>query len=302
MTQRSAPMTRLLGLPFLLVLFFAHSSLPAQDLSSAVKVGSKFIPAESVAQALRSCEQHASHMGAPSCIDTYFAPRWLMDAETERLGLLTSPSLNHIRADILHARLTETIAAQIAEPSREEIDSFLKKHLRDFEKPLRIRIYRILVDKEEDARSILQKVTSTTSLTDFRAWARDHSVDRATNQRAGDLGFVWPDGSTDIPQVSAEPSLYQAALPLRDGEFAKEPVLEGARYAVLWRRGSLPASSMNDESRTAAELRLNEQKTEAELRKILTISSAQVRGRNDDLLGKLRRPGTALFKTPGDKR
>jgi len=59
---------------------------------------------------------------------------------------------------------------------------------------------------------------------------------------------------------------------------------------------------MNDESRTAAELRLNEQKTEAELRKILTISSAQVRGRNDDLLGKLRRPGTALFKTPGDKR
>src|SRR5690606_14494267 len=152
--------------------------------------------------------------------------------------LLKSPALSHVRADMLHTRLVETIAQGVPQPSEAEVNAYLKKHQRDFEKPLRIRIFRILVDKEEDARSILQKVTPTTTLTDFRAWARDHSIDRATNQRAGDLGFVWPDGSTDIPQVSAEPSLYQAALPLRDGEFAKEPVLEGARYAVLWRRGS----------------------------------------------------------------
>jgi hypothetical protein len=304
MTERKAPVARLLGLPAssVLALFFSHTSLSAQDLSTAVRVGPSFVDAGTLSSALSECEQHAAHMSAVSCVDTFFVPKWLMEAEAERSGLAKSQALRHVRADILHARLVETLAAQLPSLTEEDIDEYLKKHQRDFEKPLRIRIYRILLDTEEDARSLLQKVTATTNLTDFRAWARDHSIDRATNQRAGDLGFVWPDGSTDIPQVSAETTLYQAALTLEDGEIGKEPVREGPRYAVIWRRGSLPAVSMNEQSRMIARLRLGEQRTEAQLRKILTDSSALVRGRNDELLGKLRRNGVTLFQTPAERR
>src|SRR5690606_33712253 len=123
------------------------------------------------------------------------------------------------------------------------------KHEREFVKPLRVRIFRILVKTEQAALEILAKLGATTSISDFRKLARDHSVDKATNERGGDLGFVWPDGSSDVPQVSADPALYAAAIELADGEFSKSPIAEGDHFAVLWRRGSLPATARDDSSR-----------------------------------------------------
>src|SRR5690606_4375467 len=132
------------------------------------------------------------------------------------------------------------------------------KHQRDFEKPLRIRLFRILVASKSEAEEVLEELGSPTSIEPFRKIARAHSFDTATHERGGDLGFVWPNGSTDIPQVSAEPALYQAALQLKDGELAQEPIAEGDRFAVLWRRGSLAATTPSDESRKIAKVRIRE--------------------------------------------
>src|SRR5690606_33300409 len=59
--------------------------------------------------------------------------------------------------------------------------------------------------------------------------------------RGGDVGFVQPDGKTDVPRVRVPPALFEAAAAVNDGEFVAEPVPEGEHFAVVWRRGSLPA-------------------------------------------------------------
>jgi hypothetical protein len=174
----------------------------------------------------------------------------------------------------------------------------LKKHERDFEKPLRIRIFRILVSTEEAAKDVLGKLKATTTIADFRKLARDLSIDRATNERGGDLGFVWPDGSTDVPQVSADPALYTAARELVDGEFSKAPVKEGKHFAVLWRRGTLPAQLAEESSRDLARVRLLEENAASAAASLLSQLAKTVVGRDDELLGKLRRPEATLFREP----
>lgn len=77
----------------------------------------------------------------------------------------------------------------------------------------------------------------------WQALARQHSVDRATYLRAGDLGFVDPSGQTHRPQVRVASALYHAAMAVADGELVPAPVPEGRAWAVVWRRGSRPRRS-----------------------------------------------------------
>src|SRR5690606_26790841 len=57
------------------------------------------------------------------------------------------------------------------------------------------------------------------------------------------LGYVWPDGNTDVPQVRVSPAIFDAAKKLRDGELTPEPVPEGANWAVIWRRETRKATA-----------------------------------------------------------
>ena len=52
-----------------------------------------------------------------------------------------------------------------------------------------------------------------------------------------------PDGDTDTPRVRVDPALFRAAQAVKDGQFVPEPVKEGEKFAVVWRRGSLPAKA-----------------------------------------------------------
>jgi peptidyl-prolyl cis-trans isomerase C len=54
---------------------------------------------------------------------------------------------------------------------------------------------------------------------------------------------VHPDGDTDTPRVRVDPALFRAAQTVKDGEFVPQPVKESDKFAVIWRRGSLPAKS-----------------------------------------------------------
>ena len=270
----------------------------ASDLEAIVTVGSGGPTLAQTKRALEQCSAHAPELDLKTCIDRYWIPRWLLDAEAAARKLDQSSAVRPKRADILHATLVEKITSHVPTPSDEEIDAYLEQHRRDFEKPLRIRIFRIMVSTKEKAEEVRKQLDATTTLSDFRKLARDHSVDRATSERGGDLGFVWPDGSTDIPQVSAETSLYEAAQDLKDGEFSSQPVPERDHFAVIWRRGTLPATELDESARKIARLRLLERRSEARVREILDKKKAIVRGRNDDLLGKLRRPEASLFREP----
>lgn len=270
----------------------------AEAASPALTIRGEAISSEDVKRAVAQCRANAAELKTVACLDRYWVPRWLLDFEARDQKLAGSEVLLQERKDILATRLLENIAEQTPEPSAPEIDSYLKKHERDFVKPLRIRIFRILVSTEEKAREVLGKLSAKTSISDFRKLARDHSIDRATNERGGDLGFVWPDGSTDVPQVSADPFLYAAALNIVDGEFSKTPIQEGQHFAVIWRRGTLPAQGVEESKRSLVRLRLLEEQAGRQVASLLEDLAKSVVGRNDDLLGKLRRPEATLFREP----
>lgn len=264
--------------------------------SAAVTVRAQAVSEDTVKSAVNQCRQSAEELPVATCVDRFFVPRWLLDAEVKERKLAGTSQILEQKKRILSRRMLELSAEKSPEPTASQIDSYLKKHERDFVKPLRVRIFRILVSTEEKAHEISKKLSQTTTPAEFRELARSHSIDKATSERGGDLGFVWPDGSTDVPQVSADPALYQAALPLSEGEFSPAPIPEGEHFAVIWRRGSLPAQAMDENARAIARLRLLEGAAEESTTSLLGELSKNVRGRNDELLGKLRRPEATLFK------
>lgn len=136
--------------------------------------------------------------------------------------------------------LNEAASAQIPE---DELRAYYDAHRDDYSKPERIRISRILVDDEALAKRIVTEASGIKGAELWKQLARDHSLDAATKLRGGMLGFVYPDGRTDVPQVAVDPALYAAAARVKDGELVQTPVKEAGHLAVVWRRGSLPAVS-----------------------------------------------------------
>lgn len=272
--------------------------LGAEETPTVVTLAGKPVPDARLRDALLQCKDNAPDLNPSTCLDRYWVPRWLLDEQASADKLHESEALVEVRRKVLSTRLLEKVSEQAERPSAKEVESYLREHQREFSKPLRVRIFRILVSTEEKAKELLASLDETTTLADFRALSREHSIDQATNERGGDLGFVWPDGSTDIPQVSANKSLYEAASSLEDGQFAGVPIPEGKHFAVLWRRGSLPAESMGEHSTRLARLRLEEKKAHEAVESLLSKLSKNVTRRDDELLGKLRRPEATLFREP----
>ncbi len=264
-----------------------------------VQVGGKKVADADIRRAQKQCKRYGKDLGEKACIERFFVPRWLLDREVEQRKLAQAPAMRHLIDDLLHLGLVAEIEADIPPPSEEAIARFMKERSRDFEKPLRIRIFRLLVRTEEDAKQVLAQVKQPLDVAQFRQLCRKYSIDKATHERGGDLGFVWPDGSTDIPQVSADVALYEAALPLKEGELLMEPVPEDKRFALIWRRGSLPAQPSTEADRKRAAHLLQEQAREEALSALLEkLSNKRVKNRKDVLLGRLRRKESALFKEP----
>ena len=274
------------------------STSAALNLGGSVSVGGKSIPDPVVKDALNQCTLNEPDLVPAQCLDQYFAPRWLLDKSAQETRLALEPAMQYLKADLLHQGLQEHFAQQIV-PSKKDVSQYIEKHKRDFVAPLRIRVFRILLNSKEEAREVLSQLKPTTTVKEFRELAREKSVDRATNERGGDLGFLWPDGSTDVPQVRVEKGIYAAALSLSEGEFSPDPTAEEKNFAILWRRGSKPALELTQERRRIASLRVTEAQTEEKLKALLdSLKKEFVSERKNIRLGKLRRKKAKLFEVP----
>jgi hypothetical protein len=123
-----------------------------------------------------------------------------------------------------------------------EVAAFFAQHQDRYNQPKALRLWRILVSDEAQAKEIITKVSGVPKA--VYVWgdlAREYSVDEATKQRDGSLGFVREDGSTDVPELRVDKVLFAAADAVSDGQIVPEPVREGSHFAVLWRRGTRPA-------------------------------------------------------------
>jgi peptidyl-prolyl cis-trans isomerase C len=121
----------------------------------------------------------------------------------------------------------------------EDVRAYYESNAAKFHTPARIAIWRIQVASKADAAAVIEDVKKDLSPRHFADVAREKSLDKTTSLRGGNLGFVEPSGATGEPGVSVDAALFEAASKVKDAELVPEPVKDGDRFSVVWRRQSM---------------------------------------------------------------
>jgi peptidyl-prolyl cis-trans isomerase C len=204
----------------------------AQRLDDLTPLGLKAFGADRAAQLRGYLEQ-------------IIVPELLLDqAAVSDAALAASLEVTTQRDRLLGQALEHELSQSIRVDDA-EVQRYFDDHRAQFERPAAILLWRILVDDTQHAREIIKECQGAKGVVRWRELSRERSLDKATNLRDGLLGFVRADGTTDVPQLQVDTALYSAASKVADGEIVKDPVPEGTRLAVVWRRGSRPASSVS---------------------------------------------------------
>lgn len=239
-------------------------------------------------------------------VEKVLVPELLYVEEARRRKLEAAPGTRDRIRDALRQATEMELREAANSVSPEEIKSYYDENRHRFNTPRRIKLWRILVRDEASAKKILGAVKGS-ELEGANRWnkhARDDSIDKSTNMRDGDLGFVSPDGQTEMPQLRVDPALFTAAEKVKDGELVPEPVREGDKHAVVWRRGSMEAvhRTLEQEKGPIRQV-LRRKKLETAMTELLTrLREQHVRGVSEALLeyidvdaygdvGERRRPG-----------
>lgn len=106
-------------------------------------------------------------------------------------------------------------AALQTHPDDEKIKQWYEKHLADYSKPERFRYSLIRVKTKQQAEKILQQLKNNESFADL---ARSQSLDKASANRGGDLGWLQSDTTIDIIANAHLKDKNQLSNPIKDGD------------------------------------------------------------------------------------
>jgi len=123
-----------------------------------------------------------------------------------------------------------------------------------YDTPERLQVWRILCKTQDEAQGVLEAAKKDPTPKTFGDLARDHSIDKGSNLRAGNVGFVNPDGSSSEPGLKVDPAVVRAVQGVKDGQMVPAPVKVPDGYDVVWRRGSIPANKRSVDD-VAAQIR-----------------------------------------------
>ncbi|MDF2693297.1 MAG: Foldase protein PrsA precursor [Labilithrix sp.] len=168
----------------------------------------------------------------------------------------------------------------------EDVKKYYDENRSRFDSPERVNLWRILCKTRGEAETVLALAKKDLTIPKYNDLARDHSIDKATNFRGGNLGFLAPDGVSNEAGVKVDPVLVKAAATVKDGDLVPEPVAEGTGFAVVWRRTTVPATRRTLEDATAQiRATLYRERTEAQEKKLIDeLRAKHVRDVNADLL------------------
>lgn len=274
------------------------SSVRAADAGSAVvlRVGSSSVDAGELSRRLHALPpyQLATFGRTPqeicqNFIERVLAPELAAAEEAKRLRLRERPELRDTLHHVLVQALADTLRDELSTrgvASDAKVREYYERHRARFETSERIRIWRIAVRDEKAAQAILAEAQGEKGIKKWTELARERSEDKATHLRDGDLGFVRADGTTDVPELRVDPLLFAAAAKVRDGELVPAPIREGNRWAVVWRRGTLPAirRTLAQESDAIRQLLLRAQLDESALRLAAELRKRHVQQVDYELL------------------
>ena len=183
----------------------------------------------------------------------------------------------------------------------DDVRTYYEANRSRFDSPERINLWRILCKTREEATTVLETARRDPTIAKYNDLARDHSIDKATNMRGGNLGFVGPDGASNEAGVRVDPALVKAAQTVKDGELVAQPVAEGTAFAVVWRRGTVPANRRTvEESSAQIRAALFRERAEAGEKKLIDeLRAKNVKEVNAGLLGLIElRPFDAGLNQP----
>jgi peptidyl-prolyl cis-trans isomerase C len=123
-----------------------------------------------------------------------------------------------------------------------DVQSYYDAHRDRYDTPERYQIWRILCKTEDEAKGVIADAQKSLDIKTFGDLARAHSLDKASNLRAGNLGFLSVDGTSNEPGLKVDPAVVKAAQGVRDGQLVPAPVPEGDNFSVVWRHGTIPAT------------------------------------------------------------
>lgn len=228
-----------------------RSQPPTPDRTVVAQVGSATITAADLERRIRSLGPSRLRRYGTSpegmkrgVLEKALIPEALYAEESK---VRTQDGYGSVRDSIVNAlgkALKENIRREVMKPGTitdAEVSEFYHANIQRFQAPERIQIWRILVKTHEAALQVISAAGDKPSVRHWQKLAERHSMDPATRHRRGDLGFVHPSGQTARPQVSVDKALFAAASRAQNGALLKEPVREGDGFAVVWRRGAVPA-------------------------------------------------------------
>ena len=187
------------------------------------------------------------------------------------------------RFDLDRARAQATLRAMKARlgppqnVSMDDVQAYYDKNKARYDAPERYQIWRISCATREEAQSVIAQAKKDSTVPAWNKLARDHSLDKATYLRGGNVGFVTLDGQSNETGLKIEPAIAKAASAVKDGEIVADPVPEGSGFAVVWRRGTVGASHRSvTEVKEQIQWSIMRQREEEEKKKLL----ADLRAKN----------------------
>jgi peptidyl-prolyl cis-trans isomerase C len=147
-----------------------------------------------------------------------------------------------------------------------EIKKYYEDNIDRYRTPSRISVWRILVATREEAARLVTDAKAMPTPKHWSELARGQSLDKSTSLRGGNLGFLTADGTSADGKTKVDAALVKAASQVSDGEIVGEPVVEGSGFAVVWRRGSMPAvdRTLEQEAGTIAKILFRERAKKAQ--------------------------------------
>lgn len=199
--------------------------------------------------------------------------------------------LKRARSNATMRRIHQSVTPAAVIPV-DDVKKFYDENRSRFDSPERVQLWRILCKTQEEATAVLDAAKKDSSVAKWNELAREHSVDKATNLRGGNLGFVGPDGTSNEAGLKVDPVLVKAAMAVKDGELVPRPVSEGDAFAAVWRRGTVPANRRSVEE-ASAQIRttlFRERIEAAEKNLIQSLRARDVKDVDVGLLGLIELP------------
>lgn len=281
-------LTTLLGALLALSALSVRAHADERTAAVVVRVGPRAVTVGEVEDRLSrlSPVQRASYGATPEAIrrkfvDDVIVPEVLLELGADQRKIASRPEvaydMDRMRADATLRDVRAKVGPAAAIPEA-DARKYYEENKARYDAPERVNLWRILCKTRAEADEVLAAAKKDGQVTTWNGLARDHSQDKQSALRGGNMGFVGPDGTSNESNVKVDPALVKAAAGVKDGEIVPAPIEEpGLGWSVVWRRGTVGASKRPFEE-VAASIRdtLFKQRVEAELKKL----TADLRAKN----------------------